>query len=176
MLMHQFARRAVLKGAASAALSGLLHSSAKAAFVDLDSSPAYELITKGHLDDELTKLAGKNQSVDLSIPGSHTAATVSLVNEAVYQEKEFEWHEAKDHIFIGLRGETVYEIGGTPTSPYRISSKEWRAPSSKGAVSVTLRPGDMLTIPRGTPHRESTDRAAAFLLISPNGLALDRKE
>jgi|ERR1017187_5988644 quercetin dioxygenase-like cupin family protein len=174
--MHKFARRAVLKGAASAALSGLIHSSANAAFVDLNSSSGYELITKDHLDDELTKLSGKNQSVDLTFQGSRTAATASLVNEAVYQEKEFEWHEAKDHIFIGLRGETVYEIGGSPTLPYRISSEEWRAPASKGAVSVTLKPGDMLTIPRGTPHRQSTDRAASFLLISPNGLALNRKE
>jgi hypothetical protein len=173
--MHQFARRAVLKGAASAALSGLIHSSANAAFVDLNSSPAYELITKDRLDDELTRLSGRNQSVDLSIPGSHTAATASLVNESAYREKEFEWHEAKDHIFIGLRGETVYEIGGAPTAPYRTSSEDWRAPASNGAVSVTLRPGDMLTIPRGTPHRQSTDRAAAFLLISPNGSALNRK-
>jgi len=174
--MHQIARRAVLKGAASAALSGLIHSSANAAFVDLNSSPEYELITKDHLNDELTKLSGRNQSVDLSIPGSRTAATASLVNETVYQEKEFEWHEAKDHIFIGLSGETVYEIGGAPTSPYRISGEEWRAPASKGAVAVTLRPGDMLTIPRGTPHRQNTERAAAFLLISPNGLVLNRKD
>src|ERR1700692_2133620 len=113
--MHKFARRAVLKGAA-AALSGLIHSGANAAWIDLSSSPRYELITKDHLEEKLAELSGKNKNVDLSIPGSRTAATTSLVNEAVYQEKEFEWHEAKDHIFVGLRGETVYEIGGVPTS------------------------------------------------------------
>ena len=174
--MHQFARRAVLKKAVSATLAGLIHSSANAFFVNLDSVPVYDLITKDQLDEELTKLSGKNQSVDLTFQRSPTAATASLVNEAVYQELEFEWHEAKDHIFIGLRGQTVYEIGGSPTSPYRISSEEWRAPASKGAVPVVLKPGDMLTIPRGTPHRQSTDRAASFLLISPNGLASNRKE
>jgi mannose-6-phosphate isomerase-like protein (cupin superfamily) len=174
--MHKFARRAVLKGAASAALSGLIHSGASATWVDLNSSPGYELITKDQLEEKLAELSGKNQNVDLSIPGSPISATASLVNEAAYQEKEFEWHEAKDHIFIGLRGETVYEIGGVPTSPYKISSEEWRAPASRGAVSVTLRSGDMLTIPRGTPHRQSTDRAVAFLLISPNGAIPNRKE
>jgi mannose-6-phosphate isomerase-like protein (cupin superfamily) len=171
--MHKFARRAVLKGAASAALSRLIHSGANAAWVNLNFSPEYELITKDHLEERLAELSGKNQNVDLSIPASRTAATASLVNEAIYHEREFEWHEAKDHIFIGLRGETVYEIGGVPTSPYKISSEEWRAPASRGAVSVTLRSGDMLTIPRCTPHRQSTDRAVAFLqreLPAPPGI------
>jgi mannose-6-phosphate isomerase-like protein (cupin superfamily) len=167
-------RRTLIRAAASAALSELIDSRANVASAEVHAPPDYQLITKDYLDEQLTKLSGKNQSVDLTFQGGRTAASTSLVNEAVYQEREFEWHETKDHIFIGLRGETVYEIGGSPTSPYRISSNEWRAAASDGAVSVTLRPGDLLTIPRGTPHRQSTGRAASFLLISPNGLTDNR--
>ena len=166
--MH-LGRRAILTGAASAVFAKFLSFSANAASIDRSSTPGYELITKDQLDRELAKLSGTNHSLDLTVQGVATTATVSLVNEGRYREREFEWHEAKDHIFLGLRGETVYEVGGSPGSPYKISNGEWRAPRSEGAVAVTLRPGDLLTIARGTPHRESTERGASFLLISPAG-------
>jgi mannose-6-phosphate isomerase-like protein (cupin superfamily) len=34
---------------------------------------------------------------------------------------------------------------------------------------LTLKKGDMLTIPRGTPHRRTTAESVTLLLISPQG-------
>jgi mannose-6-phosphate isomerase-like protein (cupin superfamily) len=34
---------------------------------------------------------------------------------------------------------------------------------------VTLNKGDILTVPRGTPHRRTTAGSVTFLLISPSG-------
>jgi mannose-6-phosphate isomerase-like protein (cupin superfamily) len=34
---------------------------------------------------------------------------------------------------------------------------------------VTLNKGDIITIPRGTPHRRTTTASVTFLLLSPTG-------
>jgi mannose-6-phosphate isomerase-like protein (cupin superfamily) len=36
---------------------------------------------------------------------------------------------------------------------------------------LTLHKGDMLIIPRGTPHKRSTAGSVTFTLISPSGVA-----
>ena len=53
----------------------------------------------------------------------------------------------------------------------RVNTKpgEWLAPASEGAKSLTLKKGDMLVIPRGTPHKRSTEGSVTFTLISTTG-------
>ena len=80
--------------------------------------------------------------------------------------KEFEWHEGRDHVFHILDGSTVYELGGTPKNGHTTKPGEWLAPESEGAKTVTLSKGDILVIPRGTPHKRSTKESVTFLLIS----------
>jgi mannose-6-phosphate isomerase-like protein (cupin superfamily) len=44
---------------------------------------------------------------------------------------------------------------------------EWHAPESDGATTLTLKKGDMLIVPRGTPHKQSTEKSVTFYHISP---------
>ena len=37
---------------------------------------------------------------------------------------------------------------------------------------MTLKKGDMLTIPRGTPHKRSTVDSVTLILISPSGMMM----
>lgn len=85
--------------------------------------------------------------------------------------KEFEWHEGRDHVFQILEGETVYELGGKPKNGRNTKPGEWLAPESEGASRVELKKGDMLVVPRGTPHRRTTAGKVAFYLISSEGIA-----
>jgi mannose-6-phosphate isomerase-like protein (cupin superfamily) len=54
-----------------------------------------------------------------------------------------------------------------------IAPGEWRGPESIGATRLTLRKGDTLVIPRGTPHKRTTLGSVTFTLISPecNGVS-----
>jgi len=97
--------------------------------------------------------------------------TVALTVESGKIAKEFEWHEARDHVLQVLSGSTVVEVGGQPQGGHSIGTGEWRAAASAGATALTLGAGDMLVIPRNTPHRRSTAATVAFLLISPQGTA-----
>jgi quercetin dioxygenase-like cupin family protein len=95
--------------------------------------------------------------------------TVVMTTEEKKAGKEFEWHEGRDHIFQILEGTTTYELGGTPTNGRNTKPGEWLAPASAGATSVTVSKGDMLVIPRGTPHKRITESSVTFILISSTG-------
>jgi mannose-6-phosphate isomerase-like protein (cupin superfamily) len=78
-------------------------------------------------------------------------------------------HEHRDHVLQILDGTTVYEVGGTLKNARNTRPGEWRAPAADGTTSLTLKKGDMLTIPRGTPHKRSTAESVTLLLISCRG-------
>lgn len=92
-----------------------------------------------------------------------------LTVEKAKAAKEFEWHEGRDHIFQVLDGETVYEVGGTPANGHATKPGEWLAPTSQGATTMTLKKGDVLIIPRNTPHKRSTASSVTFYLFSSTG-------
>jgi mannose-6-phosphate isomerase-like protein (cupin superfamily) len=94
-----------------------------------------------------------------------------MTSEEKKSGKEFEYHEGRDHIFQILDGTTVYEVGGTPKNARNTKPGEWLAPTSEGATTLTLRKGDMLVIPRGTPHKRTTETSVTLILISAEGSA-----
>lgn len=109
------------------------------------------------------------------VPGSKDLAkgenfTMVMVAETAKIAEEFEWHEGRDHILQVLDGTTVYEVGGSPRNGRNIRPGEWLAPKSEGATRLALNKGDMLIIPRGTPHKRSTERSITFSQISVTGV------
>jgi len=115
-------------------------------------------------------LAGDIQALDAT-PGNNNLVTsqntlIILTVEKDKAAKEFEWHEHRDHVFQILDGDTVYELGGTPKNGRNTKPGEWLAPESEGAEKVTLRKGDLLFVPRGTPHRRTTKGSVTFTLTS----------
>jgi mannose-6-phosphate isomerase-like protein (cupin superfamily) len=109
-------------------------------------------------------------------PGNSTLVdektlTVVLTVEKNKAAKEFEWHEGRDHVFQILEGSTAFELGGMPKRRRSTKPGEWLAPESENAVKLALSKGDMLVIPRGTPHRRTTSGSVTLLLISPQGTA-----
>ena len=107
-------------------------------------------------------------------PGNNNLAkdanfTLVMTTEKAKSAKEYEWHAGRDHLLIILDGETVYEVGGSPKGTHQTGPGEWLAPEAEGATRLTLKKGDILTIPRGTLHKRSTAGSVTFLLISPMG-------
>jgi quercetin dioxygenase-like cupin family protein len=95
--------------------------------------------------------------------------TIVLTTEEKKAAKEFEYHEGRDHVLQILDGTTFYEVGGTPKDARNTKPGEWLAPISEGATPLTLHKGDMLVIPRGTPHKRSTEASVTLMLISTTG-------
>jgi quercetin dioxygenase-like cupin family protein len=131
--------------------------------------PTYQLFTAQTLQDDIKAVQAKPGNNNL-VDSKSLPFTVVLTTEVAKSAKEFEWHESRDHIFQILDGSTVYEVGGTPKNGRNTKPGEWLAPDSEGSIPITLKPGDMLMIPRGTPHRRSTAQSVTFMLIAPTGL------
>ena len=129
----------------------------------------FQLFTAKTLDDDAKTLMlkpGNNNLVDQK-PGIPCAMV--MTTEVHHSATDFEWHEGRDHIIQIIDGSTLYEVGGVPKNGRNTKPGEWLAPSSEGSKSILMGKGDMLVLPRGTPHRRSTEESVTFILISPYG-------
>jgi quercetin dioxygenase-like cupin family protein len=94
---------------------------------------------------------------------------VVITTETGKSAAEFEWHEGRDHLVQMIDGTTLYEVGGTPKNGRMTKPGEWLAAECEGSRRVTLKKGDMLLIPRNTPHKRSTAGTMTMMLISSSG-------
>ena len=132
------------------------------------ASANFQLFTAEHIEADVKALdaAPANKTIV-----ENKNFTVILTVETAKSAKEFEWHEGRDHVLHILDGSTVYQVGGTPKNGRNIRPGEWLAPESEGATTLTLKKGDMLVIPRNTPHKRSTEGTVTLTLVSPMGTA-----
>jgi len=167
---RNFLRTAPLAAAVSLPLAEqLLFASGGASGEGQAAAPEpFQLFTADKLAEAMKMLQAKPGNDNL-YASKAPPTTIVMTTEEKKSGKEFEYHEGRDHIFQILDGTTMYELGGTPKNAHSTKPGEWLAPSSEGATSLTLHKGDMLVIPRGTPHKRSTEASVTFTLISIEG-------
>lgn len=69
------------------------------------------------------------------------------------QAADYEAHDGQ-HEFVVLRsGRATFHVGGRIDAPRQISPGEWRGAAAAGTAAYELAPGDVLSIPAGTPHQ-----------------------
>ncbi len=169
-MVNQASRRHFLRTAPAAAAAGLALTDAKL-LAEAAPPAAFQVFTAAQLTDDAKAVMarpGNNNLVTLK------ETTVVMTTEVAHAAKEFEWHEQRDHIVQILDGSTLYELGGTPKGTHGNAGKagEYLAPDSDAPTKLTLNKGDMLTIPRGTPHRRTTTGSVTFILISSQGMVM----
>ncbi len=140
----------------------LLHASALAA--DGGERSTFQVFPASTLEGMVKSLEEAPAAKDI-VTGS-TGISITISAEEKKAAKEFEFHAHRDHVFQVLDGTTRYEIGGKPRNPRQTRPGEWLAPESKGATTITLNKGDMLVVPRMTPHKRTTEASVSLLLIN----------
>jgi len=65
-----------------------------------------------------------------------------------------------------MTGTTQFEIGGEPLDARMVENGEQLAQNVKGTKLVTLKAGDVLVIPKGTPHKRIVTDSSVFLMMS----------
>ena len=128
----------------------------------------FKLFKSTDLDADQKGLQAKPGNNNLLMQTAGFPCAIVMTTEVHVSAKEFEWHEGRDHILQVLDGSTLYEVGGTPQGAHG-GNGEWHAPTSQGSKSILMGKGDMLVLPRGTPHKRSTEDSVTFILISPYG-------
>ena len=167
---RNFLRAAPLVAAVSIPLTGKLvfASSAGSSEGQATDREASQLFTAEKLADSMKAFQAQLGEHYLYQP-KDLPLTIAMTAQDSKSPGEFEYHEGRDHIFLILEGATKFDVGGTPKNPRNTRPGEWLAPDSEGFTSLEVNKGDMLVIPRGTPHRQSTEKGVTWMLISPSG-------
>lgn len=81
---------------------------------------------------------------------------VAVLHERNRPATEAEVHDASDDVYYVLEGTAMLTLGGRLEAAREAESGEWRAPRISGGQTFEIRKGDLIVVPRGTPHMRST--------------------
>jgi mannose-6-phosphate isomerase-like protein (cupin superfamily) len=171
-MMISPSRRRFLASAPLAAAAASLALTNKTALSEAAAAPAMaepvKVFTAAQLTEDRKKLEAEPGN-NVLFTSDNLPVAVTMTTEKAKAAKEFEWHEGRDHVIQIIEGETIYELGGTPSGGHSTKPGEWLAPASEGAMKYTMKAGDMVVIPRGTPHKRTTPKSVTLYLIATTG-------
>jgi mannose-6-phosphate isomerase-like protein (cupin superfamily) len=110
------------------------------------------------------KLQGSNKAEDL-IGGPGMELRVAVQHEKDTAATNAEVHDASDDVYYVLDGTATLTLGGTLESPKEVEPGEWRGPKIIGGQKVEIAKGDVIIVPRGTPHHRSTANQDFTMLL-----------
>jgi mannose-6-phosphate isomerase-like protein (cupin superfamily) len=157
-----FAFAAAAAGVASAQVTG-----SATATVRGPSSPVRPfVVTRAQtVDDAVRKLHPENKVEEL-IGGEGMELRVAIQHESDRAAPSAEIHDASDDVYYVLEGTATLTLGGRLVEPKEAEPGEWRGPRIEGGQNFEVRKGDLVVVPRGTPHMRSTaGKDFAMILI-----------
>jgi mannose-6-phosphate isomerase-like protein (cupin superfamily) len=132
-----------------------------------NASKPFVVKTKQQVTDmyrELGKQDG-NKNADV-FPAPGTQMRVAVFHDEKRENDNFEVHDASDDIYYVLEGKATLMLGGLLSDAKEISPGEWRSKTASGGQQVNIRKGDLIVVPRGTPHQRTvTGKGFSMILI-----------
>jgi mannose-6-phosphate isomerase-like protein (cupin superfamily) len=107
------------------------------------------------LADVQKKLGAENKAEDL-IGGAGMQLRVAIQHEKDKSGSPGEVHDASDDVYYVTEGSAELVLGGTLEAAKEVEPGEWRAPRIVGGQKIEIKKGDLIVVPRGTPHQRST--------------------
>lgn len=107
------------------------------------------------LDDLKQKLQPDNKVEDL-IGGAGMELRVAVQHEKNKSGAAAELHDASDDVYYVLEGSATLVLGGRLEAPKEAEPGEWRSARIIEGRTVEINKGDLVVVPRGTPHQRST--------------------
>ena len=120
--------------------------------------------TKQSLADLEKSLRGENKVEDLT-GGAGTQLRVAVQHDEKRETAEAESHDDSDDVYYVLEGAARLTLGGQLENPREASPGEWRAARIVGGQTFEVKKGDLIVVPRGTPHHRINAKGKEFSLI-----------
>jgi len=102
-----------------------------------------ERLKPGNKTEELIDSAGMELRVAVQHENNKTGVAAEL-------------HDASDDVYYVLDGSATLVLGGKLDAPKEVEAGEWRSPRIVGGKTFEISKGDLVVVPRGTPHQRST--------------------
>ena len=115
------------------------------------------------LSDLERKLQTENKAEDL-IGGEGMQTRVAIQHDKSRPTAAAELHDASDDVYYVLEGTATLTLGGRLDAPNEIEPGEWRSPGIKDGQTFQISKGDLIVVPRGTPHQR-TGKDFSMILI-----------
>ncbi|MGH7783266.1 MAG: cupin domain-containing protein [Candidatus Binatia bacterium] len=116
--------------------------------------------------DELEKKLSTDNKVEEMIGGPGMETRVSLQHDKSRVGADAELHDASDDVYYVLKGEATLVLGGKLENPREASPGEWKSKTIIGGQTIVVKEGDLIVVPRGTPHQRSvTGKGFSMILI-----------
>jgi mannose-6-phosphate isomerase-like protein (cupin superfamily) len=107
------------------------------------------------LDDLKQKLKPGNKTEEL-IDSAGMELRVAVQHENNKTGAAAELHDASDDVYYVLEGGATLVLGGKLDAPKEVEPGEWRSPKIIDGKTFEITKGDLVVVPRGTPHQRST--------------------
>lgn len=148
---------------------GLLFVSAAAANAQGPSTPSRPFVVKSkqQVSDITKEIAAKdgNQNLDI-VAASGVQMRVAVFHDDKRENDLIEVHDGSDDIYYVLDGDATLMLGGSLVEPNQVSPGEWRSKTATGGQKVAIKKGDLIVVPRGTPHQRTvTGKGFSMILI-----------
>ena len=91
---------------------------------------------------------------------------VAVFHDEKRENDLVEVHDTSDDIYYVLKGTATLMLGGSQVGATEISPGEWRAKTATGGQKTVIKKGDLIIVPRGTPHQRTvTGKGFSMILI-----------
>ena len=109
------------------------------------------------------KLQTENKAQDL-IGGEGMQTRVAVQHDKSRPTAAAELHDGSDDVYYVLEGTATLTLGGKLEAPHEVEPGEWRSTSINGGQTFQINKGDLIVVPRGTPHQR-TGKDFSMILI-----------
>ena len=120
-----------------------------------ESTRPFVVMSSQSLDDLQNKLHPENKTEEL-IDSAGMQLRVAVQHEKNKTGAAAELHDASDDVYYVLAGSATLTLGGKLDAPKETDPGEWRSPRIVDGKTVEIKKGDLVVVPRGTPHQRST--------------------
>ena len=114
---------------------------------------------------DIEKALGKENKVTDLIGGERMQLRVAVQHDEKRDSGMAEVHDASDDVFYVLDGSAELTLGGKLENPKEATPGEWKSDKIIGGKTFTIKKGDLIVVPRGTPHQRVNSRGKTFSLI-----------
>ena len=112
------------------------------------------VLSSQSLDDLKQKLApGKTEEL---IDSAGMQLRVAVQHEKNKTGAPAELHDASDDVYYVMDGSATLVLGGKLDAPKETEPGEWRSQRIIDGKTYEITKGDLVIVPRGTPHQRST--------------------
>ena len=131
------------------------------------ASRPFVVKSKQQVSDITKEIAAKdgNQNLDI-VAASGVQMRVAIFHDDKRENDLVEVHDGSDDIYYVLDGEATLMLGGALVEPNQTAPGEWRSKTATGGQKVAIKKGDLIVVPRGTPHQRTvTGKGFSMILI-----------